>query len=87
VNQGRYKCQALLGEAAVLTCMSYVNLNPIRAGIAENLESSSHTSAAQRIERIRSNPVLAKASLSSRNASMTSTYLPIATENCLDLID
>ena len=87
MSQRRYKCQVLLDEAAVLTCMSYVDLNPIRAGIAENLESSAHTSAAQRIERIRSNSGWAKASLSSLNASMTSTYLPITTEDYLDLID
>ena len=87
VSRGRYKCQALLDEAAVLTCMSYVDLNSIRAGIAENLESSSHTSAAQRIKRIRSNPALAKTPLSSFNASVTSTYLPIATDDYLNLID
>ena len=85
--EGRYKCQALLDEAAVLTCMSYVDLNPIRAGIAENLESSSHTSAVQRIERIRSNPAWAKESLTSINASATPAYLPITTEDYLDLID
>jgi hypothetical protein len=44
-------------------------------------------SAVRRIESVRSISDLAKASLSSLNASMTSTYLPITTEDYLDLID
>ncbi len=49
--EGRYKSQTLLDEAAVLTCMSYVDLNPVRAGIAETPEDSDFTSIQQRIRQ------------------------------------
>lgn len=47
--EGRFKCQALLDEAAVLTCMAYVDLNPVRAGMAADLAGSVHTSARHRL--------------------------------------
>lgn len=51
--QGRYKCQALCDERALLAAMAYVDLNPIRAGIAEDLETSAHTSVVSRIAAVR----------------------------------
>ena len=45
----RYYSGALLTEAALLAAMAYVDLNPVRAGIAERIEQCRHTSIAERV--------------------------------------
>jgi REP element-mobilizing transposase RayT len=47
--ESRFKCQVLLDDASIATCMVYVDLNPIRAGLAATPEESDFTSIQERI--------------------------------------
>jgi hypothetical protein len=51
--EGRYKSQALLDEKALAACMAYVDLNPVRAGMAETPEQYEFTSIAERLEKLK----------------------------------
>ena len=49
--EGRFSSQALLDEKALAACSADVDLNPIRARIAESLTDSDHTSIKRRFEQ------------------------------------
>jgi hypothetical protein len=48
--EGRFKSQALLDEQAIITCMAYVDLNPVRVGMAALPETSDYTAIKQLIQ-------------------------------------
>lgn len=47
--EGRFTSVPLLDNAALVACMAYVDLNPVRAGIAATPEDSLHTGGRTRI--------------------------------------
>jgi len=51
--ESRYKCQALLDDKAILTAMTYVDLNPVRSVMAETPEKSEFTSICERIKGVK----------------------------------
>jgi len=54
--EGRYKSSLIDSEAYLLTCMAYIDLNPVRAGLAESAEAFSWSSykhlAGQNIDKL-----------------------------------
>ena len=48
LSGARYRAVRLLDETAILACAAYVDLNPIRAALAETIEESEFTSAQKR---------------------------------------
>ena len=47
--ESRFHSQALMSDEAVVTAMAYVDLNPVRAGIAKTPEAADYTSVRARL--------------------------------------
>lgn len=60
--EGRFGSKRLHDEAAMLACSMYVDLNPIRANLAQTPEQSRHTSAFDRIRELRAKTAEERAS-------------------------
>ena len=89
--EGRFKSQALLDEAGLLTAMAYVDLNPIRAGIAKTPEDSEFTSIYDRIRFLRDHegepsPSIPLRSFSDEGQGRTAT-IPFRLLDYLALVD
>jgi hypothetical protein len=50
--QGRFDSRILIGGASILNATTYVDLNPIRAGLCKDLATSEFTSIKSRIEQL-----------------------------------
>jgi hypothetical protein len=50
----RFGCRELVDEAALLTCSAYVDLNQVKAGAAESLETSNYSAIQDRLRAWRS---------------------------------
>ena len=86
--ESRFVSQALLDEAAVLACLCYVDLNPIRAGMANTPEESDFTSIQQRINAYQSNrQVKALLPFAGNPKNPIREGIPCAAEDYFELVD
>ncbi len=92
--EARFRSQALLDEGALLTAMVYVDLNPVRAGMANSLETSDFTSIQQRLFDIaksrQSPPSDTKPTLLpfvGAHAAASPDHLPFSMQDYVALVD
>jgi len=85
--EGRFKSQALLDEAALISCMAYVDLNPIRAKMAKTPETSDYTSIQTRIKNTQNPKTPTTNLLEFTGDNAISAGIPIYLKDYLELVD
>ncbi len=82
----------LLDTVSIISCMTYVDLNPVREKITEKIHTSSHTSIKKRISSIKQKyPIAVQAYLDGSVQALTNkkyaTPLSISLQNYIELVD
>jgi len=85
--EGRFKSQALLDEKALLSCMAYVDLNPIRAAMETSPETSDHTCVKARIDAKQTKLPLPNTIESFVGSASERIGLPFLENDYLELVD
>ncbi len=87
--EARFRSQALLDEKALAACMAYVDLNPVRAKMANTPEDSDHTSIQKRVRVLKRNGEQPKALMPFARNSSESNFdgLPFRLTDYLLLVD
>jgi len=90
--EGRFRSQALLDTAALISCMAYVDLNPIRAKLCDSLETSEFTSIQERIRHYARHKESSRQHcwlkpLAGEKSQVISDTLPLLRADYLSLVD
>jgi hypothetical protein len=86
--ESRFASQALLDDPAIVSSMVYVDLNPIRAGMAQTPETSVHTSVCARSQSAaHSDDAGFDKPMAPLAASIQSALIVVTTKQYLELVD
>ena len=85
--ESRFASIPLLDEAAVLACMAYADLNPVRARISDSLESSPFTSINKRLSDLHLNANVSLCNpIEPINGTLTLRPLTISLQDYIDFV-
>ena len=76
--EGRFMSSALLDEGALMACIAYVDLNPVRAGIADSPEGSRCTSVRRRVDNPEEDALTA--------IGASSSLIPVSLESYVEIL-